>query len=322
MTPPIHRARTMRRATLLSTTLIATLALAGPAEDTAKAREAFVAGQGLYSSGKYAEALKQFEASYALKPHPATVFNIARCLDRTNELIRAMTSYKEYLRLAPTATDADEVTKAIASIEQRLQAKGTQHVLVYTEPIAATVSIDGKEVGTTSPAATALAPGQHTVVITAPGYEPYERSFALGATRSLELTVSLSTAVTPPVGSTTKPADPKRSTTSSRGTTSAPKDAVSTTGVSATSSAEPRKRVFTWVAGGVAVAAAGASLGTFLAMGANEAQLASVIQSRTRETATRLYNDAFTFGTLSTVFAITAGVSAAVAVLLFFIEGR
>jgi hypothetical protein len=57
-------------------------------------------------------------------------------------------------------------------------------------------------------------------------------------------------------------------------------------------------------------------------MQGNEAQLASVIPSRTRETATMLYNDAFTFGTLSTVFAITAGVSAAVAVLLFFLEGR
>ena len=312
----------MRRATLLSTTLIATLAFAGPAEDTARAREAFVAGQGLYASGKYADALKQFEASYALKPHPATVFNIARCLDKTNELVRAMTSYKEYLRLAPTATDADEVSKAIASIEQRLQAKGTQHVLVYTEPAAATVTIDGRDIGSTSPAAAVLAPGQHTVVITAPGYEPYERSFALGATRSLELTVSLSTATTPPVGAATQPNDPKVTTTASRPTTAAPKDAVATTGVSASASAAPRGRVFTWVAGGVAVAAAGASLGTFLAMRGNEAQLASVIPTRTRETATQLYDGAYTFGTLSTVFAITAGVSAAVAVLLFFIEGR
>jgi tetratricopeptide (TPR) repeat protein len=322
--PSFHRARDMRRATWVITIFLSTLAVAGPAEDTAKAREAFVTGQGLYSSGKYAEALKQFEASYALKPHPATVFNIARCLDKTNELVRAMTSYKEYLRLAPTATDADEVSKAIDSLEQRLQTKGTQHVLVYTEPASARVSIDGKEVGSTSPAAAALPPGQHTVVITAPGYEPYERSFALGATRSLELTVSLSAALTPPVGQ--KPGEQGTTATASK-VTPAPKDAVSTSrpssgAVSTTATQAPRGRLFTWVAGGVAVAAAGASLGTFLAMQGNEAQLASVIPSRTRETATRLYNDAFTFGTLSTVFAITAGVSAAVAVLLFFLEGR
>jgi tetratricopeptide (TPR) repeat protein len=309
----------MRRATCTIIILLATLALGGPAEDTAKAREAFVQGQGLYSSGKYAEALKQFEASYALKPHPATVFNIARCLDKTNELVRAMTSYKEYLRLAPTATDADEVSRAIASLEQRLQAKGTQHVLVYTEPSAATVAIDGKDVGTASPVATALAPGQHTVVITAPGYEPYERSFALGATRSLELTVSLSAALTPPVGQGS-PLTPSGTSATAASPAALTTTGPSTSGVS--TSTTPRARVFTWVAGGVAVAAAGASLGTFFAMRGNEAQLASVIPSRTRETATSLYQDAFTFGTLSTVFAITAGVSAAVAVLLFFIEGR
>jgi hypothetical protein len=301
----------MRRATSIIVMLLATLALAGPAEDTAKAREAFVAGQGLYSDGKFAEALKRFEASYALKPHPATVFNIARCLDKTGDLVRAMTSYKEYLRLAPSATDADEVTKAIVSIESRLQAKGTQHVLVYTEPTTATVSIDGREVGAASPVATVLAPGQHSVVITAPGYERYERSFALGATRSLELTVSLSTATTPPVAGTTTP-----STT----TTSAPKEAVTTPPL--VSAAAPRKRVFTWIAGGVAVASAGASLGTFFAMRGNEAQLAQMISSRTRDTATNLFEGAYALGTASTIFAITAGVSAGLALLLFFLEGR
>lgn len=302
----------MRRATSIIVMLLASLALAGPAEDTAKAREAFVAGQGLYSDGKFAEALQRFEASYALKPHPATVFNIARCLDKTGDLVRAMTSYKEYLRLAPTATDADEVTKAIVSIESRLQAKGTQHVLVYTEPTTATVTIDGREVGGASPVATVLAPGQHTVVITAPGYERYERSFALGATRSLELTVSLSTATTTPVAGTTTPSN------------SAPKDAVTTTPLVSTtpSAAAPRKRVFTWIAGGVAVASAGASLGTFFAMRGNEAQLAQMISSRTRETATSLFEGAYALGTASTIFAITAGVSAGLALLLFFLEGR
>jgi tetratricopeptide (TPR) repeat protein len=311
----------MRRATSIIVILLASLALAGPAEDTAKAREAFVAGQGLYSDGKFAEALRRFEESYGLKPHPATVFNIARCLDKTGDLVRAMTSYKEYLRLAPTATDADEVTKAIVSIESRLQAKGSQHVLVYTEPATATVTIDGREVGATSPVATVLSPGQHTVVITAPGYERYERSFALGATRSLELTVSLSTATTPAIAGTTTPT---RTTPSGTSSTSAPKDAVTTPPLVSTtpSAAAPRKRVFTWIAGGVAVASAGASLGTFLAMRGNEAQLAQMISSRTRETATNLFEGAFALGTASTIFAITAGVSAGLALLLFFLEGR
>lgn len=65
-----------------------------------------------------------------------------------------------------------------------------------------------------------------------------------------------------------------------------------------------------------------ASLGTFFAMRGNEAQLAQMISSRTSETATNLFEGAYALGTASTIFAITAGVSVGLALLLFFLEGR
>jgi tetratricopeptide (TPR) repeat protein len=141
-------------------------ALAGPAEDLARARNAFTRGQTPYSAGRYQDALANFELSLSLEPHPNTIFNIARCQAQLGDLVASMTSYKEDLRLSPEATDADITVTAIASIEGRLQAGGQQHVLVYAEPATTSVSLDGKVIGT-SPASAAIPPGNHRQVIAA-----------------------------------------------------------------------------------------------------------------------------------------------------------
>lgn len=282
------------------------------AEDTTKARDAFLKAQTLYSAGKYKEALTKFEESLAAKPHPSTIFNIARCQDQLGDLVHAMTSYKEYLRLSPQATDADEVVKAIASIEGRLQAAGTQHLLVYVEPASARVTVDGKDIGT-SPAATTLAPGSHAVAITAPGFDRYERSFAMSASRSTEFTVSLR-ASTPPAQPALKVA-----------TTDTPTTAILTPATSTELRDDlapaPKRRVFTWVAAGTAGVAAGLGVVFTVMMKSNETALKTLTPDRTRAQANTLYSGAFTMGTAATISFITAGVSAAAAVLLFFLEG-
>ena len=63
----------MRYALLL---LLASLAHADEAAD-ASARRHFFAGQAAYGSGRYAEALGEFTAGYALSPRPEFLYNIA-----------------------------------------------------------------------------------------------------------------------------------------------------------------------------------------------------------------------------------------------------
>lgn len=290
--------------------LVATVALA---DATAVARDAFMKGQALYSAAKYKDALAKFEESLAAKPHPATVFNIARCQDQLGDLVRAMTSYKEYLRQSPQATDADEVATAIASIEQRLQKQGTQHLLVYVDPTTARVSVDGKDIGA-SPASATITPGSHKVTIAAPGFDPYERAFAMSATRSMELTVSLraSAAVAVKQPDTVKPPDAR-----DPDLTPPPPPAL----IIDTPTPAPRKRLFTWVAAGTAGVAAGLGIAFTAVMKDNEAKLKTLDLMRTRDQATSLYNGAYSMGTAATVSFITAGVAAAAAVLLFFLEG-
>lgn len=300
----------MARWFTLCTLVLAAVSFADPA---AVAREAFVKGQGLYSAGKYKDALAKFEESFAAKPHPATVFNIARCQDQLGDLVRAMTSYKEYLRQSPQATDADEVATAIASIEQRLQKQGTQHLLVYAEPAGARVSVDGKDIGT-SPASTSISPGSHKVTIAAPGFDPYERAFAMSATRSMELTVSLRASA---VVAVKQPDVVKAPDAREPDLTPPPPPAL----VVDTATPAPRKRLFTWVAAGTAGVAAGLGLAFTAVMKDNENTLKTLDPMRTRDTATTLYNGAYSMGTAATVSFITAGVAAVAAVVLFFLEG-
>jgi hypothetical protein len=304
--------------------IIALASQSALAEDTAKARDAFLKGNTLYTSKKFKDALAKFEESYAAKPHPATMYNIARCQDQLGDLLRSMTSYKEYLRQSPQADDADEVVKAIASIEGRLQAKGLQHLVVYVEPATAVVKVDGKEIGA-SPASATLAPGAHAVTISADGFEPYERSFALSASRSMELTVSLS-ASTPPVAKKVDPPPsaksdtPKSDTPKTVATTPTPKKDDDVT-VRDDAAPAPRKRIFTWVAAGTAGVAAGLG-GLFAVLMKNdEKTLQTLDPMRTKAQANALYDGAFFKSTFASAAFITAGVAAAAAVVLFFLEG-
>ncbi len=97
--------------------------------------------------------------------------------------------------------------------------------------------------------------------------------------------------------------------------------ASSRTGRIRTPTPAPRKRLFTWVAAGTAGVAAGLGIAFTAVMKGNESQLKMLDPNRTRDQATTLYTGAYSMGTAATVSFITAGVAAAAAVVLFFLEG-
>ncbi|MDP3506331.1 MAG: PEGA domain-containing protein [Myxococcales bacterium] len=285
---------------LTSALVIAACATTAFADEAALARERFLAAQALYAAGKYGSALAKFQESNGYRPHPSTRFNIARCQDRLGDLSSAMTSYKEYLRLSPEATDADEVVKAISSLERRLQERGAQHLLVYAEPATASITVDGKDVGA-SPAMTTLPPGTHTVLVAAPGFETSERSFVLSASRSMELTIALRATPDAPLAANLTPS------TSSEvlGEALTPAE---------------RRRPLTWVASSTAVVATALGLTFGIMMKNQETSLKTLDPQRTREQADSLATSALTFGTAATASFIAAGVATVTAVLLFFLE--
>lgn len=281
--------------------------------DVAKAKELFQWGQKLYKQARYAEAIAKFEEAYAVRPHPVIYFNIGKCNEQLGETAKALRNYRDYLRLAPDAKDRETVTDAIANLERRLREKGQQQLMVFADPPSARISVDGKELGS-SPASVELVAGNHTLTVQADGYEKVERSFVMQTTRATEMTITLRPVAkdTPPIATDVpKKDDPPKSVTDVPPPPPPPVVVVD----------QPKKgRVFTYVAGGVAVAALGAGIGMGIAAEGNAAQLRNATTPLSQQRANELQGAAQGLGTGATVAYIGAGVAAAAAVVLFFVE--
>jgi hypothetical protein len=289
-----------------------------------KAREAFVDAQKLYSAGKYADALKRFREAEALKAHPVITFNIALCLDKLGEVKGAIDAYREYLRLSPQATDRDAVQRAIAALEPKLPVQ-LPSFIVTADPATAEVRVDGKKLSGT-PTSTPLAAGEHTLEVSAVGYENLKRSFTMPAGRALEMNLSLKAkAASTPVVTTPPPEkkDPVVVATDvpKREPTLTPEPTPTDLGSTLTPEPAPKKRVATWVVGGVAVAAAGTATAFGLVALNRETTLHLPVDLRPKfPSATALATDAQGFATAANVTWAVAGTAAITAVVLFFVE--
>lgn len=302
------------------TALLLSLALSAPPKkaepapapesaDVKQARELFQAGQKLYKEKKYQAAIAKFEAAYAVRPHPVIFFNVGKCYEQLGDIPRAMRAYRDYLRLAPDAKDRQQVSDAVAALEKRLREKGLQQLMVFVDPPSARVSVDGKDYGG-SPASMELIAGNHTLTVSAEGFEPYERSFVMETSRATDMTIALRpVVVTPPVSDVPK-AEPKTELSLSTPPPVPP--------VMVDTPVEKRPRVATWIVGGVAVASAGAGLGLGLAASANANELHTEQHDRAR--ADQLANDAQGFATGANIAYGVAGAALVTAVVLFILE--
>ncbi|MDX2014226.1 MAG: PEGA domain-containing protein [Myxococcaceae bacterium] len=297
------------------------------AEDpTAKAKEAFLTGQRFYKEARYADAIAKFEEAYALKPSPVLFYNIGRCHEQLGDVPKALRAYRDYLRMAPDAKDKDTVSDAIANLERRLKEKGLQQLMVFADPPTAIIEVDGKVLGN-SPASVELTAGNHKLSVRAEGFEPTERAFVMQTSRATEMTINLRPMAAkpmdpppppPPLVDAPKKDEPKVAaltpTKDVTGTSSGATDV--------TKPAEPAHkggRLWTWVAGGAAVAAAGAGVG--MGFAAQEAA-GRTANPPPGVTPAQQAANAQGLATGANVAYGVAGAAAVAAVVLFFIEGR
>jgi tetratricopeptide (TPR) repeat protein len=288
---------------------------ASPEEAAAQAKELFKTGQRLYKEAKYPEAIAKFEAVYELKPSPNVLYNIGKCHEQLGDVPKALRAFRDYLRRAPDAKDKDQVSDAVANLERRLKERGIQQLLIFAEPPSAAIEVDGKPAGS-SPASVELTAGPHRLTLRADGYEVIERSFVMQIQRATEMTFNLQPNAAQPVPAPSAELTPR---------IDAPQQAetrvVAAAPTLATSSAV-KPRFFTWVAGGVALAALGAGIGLSFAAQGTARTLTAATMPTTREDANRIVSMATGLNTGSTIAYVAAGTMLAVAVVLFFLEGR
>ena len=288
------------------------------ADQTPEARARFKKGTDLYRQARYREAIAEFQAAYRLRPHGVLHFNIAQCHEKLGDIPAALASYHDYLREVPGAEDRETVQRAVSNLEARLAATGVQQILVYSEPSGAEVLVDGQTRGRT-PFSIVLPHGTHVVSLVKAGYETVTREVALAPDRSLQLDLALVKGpsmppppLAPPRAATAPPSRPDLTPTP-------PPPAVAP-------AAEPKKvarggKLWTWVAGGAAVAAAGA--GVWFGMQAQDAsdKLVNASQPLPPGEAQKLYDEARSKSKTANVLYGVAGVAGAAGVTLFFLEG-
>lgn len=300
---------------LLTLSLVGSLVSATPeaTDATAQSRDLFAQAQKLYTARRYSEALVKFEQVYALKPHPTVMFNIARCYEQMDSRAKALSSYRQYLRLSPDAADKQVVKDAIANFERMLRETGVQQVTIFAEPATARIEVDGRSVGV-SPATLELSAGAHSLKVAADGFESETRPLTVSLAHVSEVTVTLSaraelkrpTADAPTATTDLTPSQPVASTTNQV--------------PPAVASAAPKSHVGTFVAGGVAVAglASGITFGVLSASASN----ALLTQHHSTSAADGLITQSQTYATVANVSYGVAGAAAITAVILFFVEGR
>ena len=276
--------------------------------NTERAREAFGAAQKLYQASRFAEALKKFEEAQVLKPHPVIIFNIARCHELLGAFPQALHSYREYLRLSPDAADRAAVLASISSLEKRVP---PQQLVVNAEPEGSAVFVDGKRAGT-APVSVSVAAGEHTLEVSAEGYESLKRSVTVAAQRTVELNVVLraQAAATSAVVTDAPKKDPELTPVES------PSTPMVTEPV-----APGRKRPFTWIAGGTALAAGAVAVGLGMAANGTAAELHSGDGSRSGARSGELATQAQGLATGASFAWGLAGAAAITAVVLFIVEG-
>lgn len=179
-------------------------AAAPTSEARDRARVAYSTGQTAFRAGNFTEALTQFEAAYAAVPNPVVFKSIAECHERLGHVREAVTAFERYLNETTSINDRAAIEARVADLRSR-----PGRLAVATTPTGASISVDGTSRGG-APLTLELAPGEHTVVVSATGRESVTRnvtlSFADEQSLAIELpAIAVAVAPTPttPVATTT-----------------------------------------------------------------------------------------------------------------------
>ncbi len=123
------------RGTLAPLVVAAALVCAGqPAFGDARtdAKRHFKNGMALVAAGDTVAGIAELERAYALKPHPAVLYNIGRALETQGEYARAADAYRRYLQSAPP--DAPVVEARAQRLEMLAAAAAAQAAQQVVSP--------------------------------------------------------------------------------------------------------------------------------------------------------------------------------------------
>jgi tetratricopeptide (TPR) repeat protein len=101
-----------------------------------EARAEFEAGNHFYAAGRFHDAIRHFQAGYALVPRPNFLVNLGQAYRKLGDLPRAKEAYVAYVRALPeNSALRDQALQVLAEIEVQLQEqKGATGPSIGAEP--------------------------------------------------------------------------------------------------------------------------------------------------------------------------------------------
>lgn len=301
--------RRIRIAALLCSLPLASAAPSAQAQttDATAAQALFEQARALFAQGRYAEACPKFEESQRLDPGSGTLINLARCYEQIG---RHASAWNKYLEAAAAANATGNTRREKEARERAETLRPSLSTLVVD------VSAEGKQVpglevrrdgssvgapqwGVPIPADV----GEHTIVATAPGHDEWRRVVTVeGPAKSVSVEVP---ALTPssaagPSATTAVEVVPEPELTPRRGLGT--------------------QRVLALIAGGVGVA--GIGVGSVFGLKSkskhDEAEKYCDGADCTDPRGVSAGEDAYSAGTLSTVFMVVGGAALAGGAVLWF----
>jgi hypothetical protein len=119
-------------------------------------------GRAHLERGEFADAIREFETGYKLKPLPLFIYNIAQVERVAGQTQKALEDYERYLNAEPRAPDRAEVERWIALLRQRLQEAPTPANPAPPATAAEPNPAPGGEGAAVNPAATSSLPAGAT----------------------------------------------------------------------------------------------------------------------------------------------------------------
>lgn len=182
------------RRSLASAFVLALLAVCVPARAQAPdvgtlARRHFDRGLAYTDEGEIAAAAREFEQAYALRPHPAVLFNLGSAYSALGKSVEAVRVLTQYLSSSTDLTPPrrDRVEKLIRANEARIGS-----VELALSPQNSRVIVDGgAPLDGPFTAPVRLSEGTHVFLVEAPGHVPELRVLSVRGATSVSLSVTL-----------------------------------------------------------------------------------------------------------------------------------
>lgn len=97
------------------------LGAATPAKaDRNEARKAYDEATAAFGLGRYAEAAEKYEKAFSIHPDPALLYNCAQAYRLAGNRARALELYRNYLRLYPDRSNADEARSQVTALSKAI----------------------------------------------------------------------------------------------------------------------------------------------------------------------------------------------------------